>query len=86
MTSLYLGKASSEIEKDSESLQQKISLITDQVNINEVEYNLFTSYYYLIKLQKIYFNKNEINSLNNRVSFNDLKNINLENFYTVGTR
>jgi|TARA_B110000438_G_scaffold204558_1_gene196272 hypothetical protein len=86
MASLYLGNASSKIEKDTNLLQKEISLIRDQVNINEIEYNLFTSYDYLKKLQKIYFIENEINSLNNRVSFNDLQNTSIKNLYTVGIR
>ena len=64
----------------------KIVDIKDQIDINEIEYNIFTNYNYLQKLNEIYFDKTNVNALKNRIAFNDLKKQNIENFYTVGTR
>ena len=66
---LYLGNISREIEKDNIALKEKIIFFQDQININEIEYSLYISYNYLKKLQKIYFNEENVSSLNNRISF-----------------
>ena len=85
MSLLYLGKISREMEKDNIVLKEQIDFMQDQININEIEYSLFISYNYLKKLQKIYFSEENSSSLNNRISFYDLKK-KFENFHTVGTR
>ena len=83
---LSLGNISREIEKENLILRKKITFIKDQIDINEIEYNLFTNYNYLQKLNEIYFDKTNINASKNRIAFNDLKKQNIENFYAVGTR
>ena len=83
---LYLGNISREIEKNNITLKEKINFIQDQIDINEIEYSLFISYTYLKKLQKIYFNVENVSSLNNRISFSDLEKQKFKNFHTVGTK
>lgn len=83
---LYLGNISREIEKSNFLMKEQIGFMQDQININEIEYNLFIGYNYLKKLQKIYFSEEISSPSNNRISFNDLQNKRLENFHTVGTR
>ena len=83
---LYLGNISREIEKDNIALKEKIIFFQDQININEIEYSLYISYNYLKKLQKIYFNDENIISLNNRISFSDLEKQKFDNLHTIGTR
>jgi hypothetical protein len=86
VTLLYLGNLSRKIEKENIVLKEKINFIQDQININEIEYNLLSSYNYLKKLQLIYFDDKNIYSLDNRISFNNLKKKNIKNIYTVGTK
>ena len=83
---LYLGSISRVIEKENIALRQQINFIKGQVNINEIEYSLYNSYDYLKKLQKIYLIEKVSNSLDNRVSFYNLKKYNINNIYTIGTR
>ena len=83
---LYLGNISREIEKDNIALKEKIIFFQDQININEIEYSIYISYNYLKKLQKIYFNEENVISLNNRISFSDLEKQKFENLHTIGTR
>ena len=83
---LYLGNISREIERNNILLKEKINFMQDQININEIEYSLFTSYNYLKKLQKIYFNEESSSSLKNRIGFYDLEKENFENFHTIGTK
>ena len=83
---LSLGNLSREIEKENIVLKEKIIFIQDQININEIEYNLVNSYGYLKKLQKIYFDETNINSQKNRISFNHLKKKNIENIYNIGIK
>ena len=73
------------MKKKNYFLKQKILLIQDKANVNEIEYTFYNSYDYLKKLQKIYFSEENSSSLNNRISFYDLKK-KFENFHTVGTR
>ena len=82
---IYVGNITGKIEKKNSFLKQKILLIQDKVNVNEIEYTFYNSYDYLKKLQKIYFSEENSSSLNNRISFYDLKK-KFENFHTVGTR
>ena len=84
---LYLGNVSRDIEKQNYTLEKKINFINDQISINEIELNLYTSYEYLKKLHKIYFDNEQSESFSSkRLSFNDIQKDNLENIYTVGTR
>ena len=83
---LILGNITRNIEKQNFLLKNKIINIEDQININEIEYTLHNNYDYLKKMQKLYFDKNDNNKLNLRISFNDFKSNNLENFHTVGIK
>ena len=83
---LFIGNSTREIERENNILREKINFTSDQININEIEYSLFNSYGYLEKLNKIYFEEHENDFINNRISFNDFQNSNLENFFTVGIR
>ena len=83
---LFIGNSTREIERENNILREKINLTSDQININEIEYSLFNSYGYLEKLNKIYFKEHEKDFINNRISFNDFENSNLENLFTVGIR
>ena len=83
---LYLGNASRDIEKKNSELVHEIELLNEQIKINEIEYALYSNYTYLKKLQKIYFNADNLNMFeNNRISFFEINN-NIEDIYKVGTR
>ena len=81
---MYFANITRNIEKTNYNLKNKIDLTKSQININEIEYSLYTSYDYLTKIQKTYFENVENKYFDNRVSFNDFKNSSLENYYTVG--
>ena len=83
---LYIGNISREIEKENIFLKKNINIVNDQININEIEYSIFTSYEYLKKMQEVYFDNSQNYNLDQRVSFSNLKNKNLENFYTIGIK
>ena len=83
---LYLGDISRDLEKENFILKKQISLINEQININEIEFSLHTSYDYLKKLQKIYLLDNQEDFLVKRISFYDFKNQNLDNLFTIGTK
>jgi hypothetical protein len=83
---LHFANITRKVEKDNSNLKDKIIYVQDQININEIEYSIFISYDYLSKLQKIYFENDEIENFDNRISFNDLKKNNLNNFFTVGMK
>ena len=80
---LYVSNISRNIEKQNFYLNQDIGHIVEQININEIEYSLYTNYEYLKKIQKIYFNYSESKNLNNRISFNNFKNKNTDNLFNV---
>ena len=80
---LYVSSISRDIEKENFNLNKKINHIIEQININEVEYSLYTNYEYLKKIQKIYLNIIDNKNFNNRFSYNNLKNKNIQNFYKV---
>ena len=83
---LYLGNVSRDFEKSNIILKKNIVLFKDQININEIEYSLVTNYDYLTKLQKLYLAENIYNQVNNIITFNDLKNKDINNFYTIGMK
>ena len=83
---LYFANITRKIEKENLILNNKISHIKEQININEIEFSLYTSYDYLLSIQQIYFQKVESNGFNNRISFNNLKKRNLNNLYSVGLK
>ena len=82
---LNIGNLSRDIENKNFVLNKKINLIEHQININEIEYNLYNNYEYLKKLHQIYFDDGEFNIFfNNRISFSNLQNKSLQNIHTVG--
>ena len=81
---LYFGNISREIEKKNKELIQEISEYQEQLEINEVEFNLYNNYSYLKQLQNIYFDFETTNSLgHNRISLQDFQNKELTNVYKV---
>ena len=83
---LYFANITRNIEKENKILKSKINFLKDQVNINEIEYSLHSSYENLQKLQKIYFKQKTENFSLTRISYFNLKNKNIENFYEVGIK
>ena len=87
MSLLYLGNISLNITKENSKIEKKIIKINEQININEVEYNLYTNYEYIKKLHGIYFNNNKsLLFSNNRINFEDFKKTNISNVQTVGIK
>ena len=82
---LYFSSISRNIEKENYALEKQIKFIEDQININEIEYSLYNNYDYLKKIKKIYFDYSIGNSVT-RISYLNLKDEKLENFYTVGIK
>ena len=83
---LYFANITRNIEKENLVLLSKIKKTEDQININEIELSFYSSYEYLLKMQKIYFEIPERNYLNQRISFHNFKNNNSESLYTIGTK
>ena len=83
---LYFANITRAIERENSILVEKIDLIEDQININEIEYSLFNSYDYLQNMHKIYFDTSNKADVHKIISFYDFKNLNIENIYTVGTK
>lgn len=82
---LYLGNISRDLEKDNLRINNKISLLNDQLKINKIEYQLYTNHNYLKKLHSIYFEStNNRNQLVNTIKLSDIKKNNIENLYKVG--
>ena len=80
---LYFANITRSIEKENFFLKKKINYIKDQLNINEIEYSIYSSYEYLHKLQKIYLPEKNKNNLNERISYFDLKNQEVKNLYEI---
>ena len=81
---LYFGNISREIEKKNKQLIVRISEFQEQLEVNEVEFNLYNNYSYLKQLQNIYFDFETTNSLeHNRISLQDFQNKELTNVYKV---
>ena len=81
---LYFGDLSREIEKKNKQLIVRISEFQEQLEVNEVEFNLYNNYSYLKQLQNIYFDFETTNSLgHNRISLQDFQNKELTNVYKV---
>ena len=83
---LYFANITRNIEKENFVLLSKIKKTEDQINKNEIELSFYSSYEYLIKMHKIYFEISEEKNFNNRISFHDFKKQNLENIHTVGIK
>ena len=81
---LYFGDISRKIEKKNKKIILEISEYQEQLEINEVEFNLYNNYSYLKQLQNIYFDFETTNSLgHNRISLQDFQNRELTNVYKV---
>ena len=52
---LYFANITRNFEKENFVLLSKIKKTEDQININEIELSFYSSYEYLLKMQKIYF-------------------------------
>ncbi len=83
---LYFANVTRSIEKENLALKEQIEYFEDQLNINEIEFNLYNSYDYLKKMQKIYFAQSKNNNLNSRINYYDLQKQNIENFYRIGIK
>ena len=83
---LYFGDVSRKIEKKNKQLILEISDYQEQLEINEVEFNLYNNYSYLKQLQNIYFDFEITNSPgHNRISLKDFQNRELTNVYKVNS-
>ena len=83
---LYFGDVSRKIEKKNKQLILEISDYQEQLEINEVEFNLYNNYSYLKQLQNIYFDFETTNSPgHNRISLKDFQNRELTNVYKVNS-
>ena len=83
---LYFGDFSRKIEKKNIQLIVRISEFQEQLEVNEVEFNLYNNYSYLKQLQNIYFDFKTTNSLrHNRISLKDFQNRELANVYKVNS-
>ena len=86
ITLLYFGSTSKKIEKENELLEMQISKFNEQLKINEVEFNLHTKRSYLKKLQKIYFDTDNMDSFKNtRINLIDFEKKELRNIYMVSS-
>ena len=86
ITLLYFSSISKKIEKENELLEIQISKFNEQLKINEVEFNFHTKRSYLKKLQKIYFDTDNIDLLENaRIDLKDFKKKELKNIYMASS-
>ena len=83
---LYFANITRKIEKENYVLKNQINNLQEQININEIELSIDNNYEYLLKMQKIYFEKDDNQNFENRISFNDYKNKDLKNFFNVGIK
>ena len=86
ITLLYFSGISKEIEKENKILEMKILKFGKQLKINEVEFILHSRPSYLKKLQKIYFDTNNMDSFENtRINLIDFEKKELRNIYMVSS-
>tara|TARA_B100001167_G_C16649360_1_gene247857 strand:+ start:169 stop:486 length:318 start_codon:yes stop_codon:yes gene_type:complete len=86
ITLLYFSGIAKEIEKKNKILEMKILKFSKQLKINEVEFTLHSRPSYLKKLQKIYFDTDNIDSFENtRINLIDFKKKDLRNIYMVSS-
>ena len=83
---LYFSNMTRNVERHNVALLEDIKLFNQQININEIEYNLYHRYAYLKKMHKIYFDKSNINLLHNRISYQNLKQSNFKDLITIGIK
>ena len=86
ITLLYFSGISKEIEKENKILEMQILKFNKQLKINEVEFTLHSQPSYLKKLQKIYFDTDNMDSLENtRINLIDFEKKELKNIYMVSS-
>jgi len=86
ITLLYFSGISKEIEKENKILEMQILKFNKQLKINEVEFTLHSQRPYLKKLQKIYFDTDDIDSFENtRINLIDFERKELKNIYMVSS-
>ena len=86
VTLLYFSSISKKTEKENELLEIQISKFNEQLKINEVEFSLHTNLSYLKKLQKIYFDTDNIDLFENtRIDLKDFKKKELKHIYMVNS-
>ena len=86
VTLLYFSSISKKIEKENELLEMQISKFNEQLKINEVEFSLHAKRSYLKKLQKIYFDIDNIDLFENtRIDLKDFKKKELKHIYMVNS-
>jgi len=84
VTLLYFSSIAKEIEKENKILEMQILEFNKQLKINEVEFALHNQRSYLKKLQKIYFDTDNIDSFKNtRINLIDFEKKELSNIYMV---
>ena len=86
ITLLYFSGISKEIENENKILEMQISKFSKQLKINEVEFTLHSRPSYLKKLQKIYFDTDNMDSFENtRINLIDFEKKELRNIYMVSS-
>ena len=86
ITLLYFSNNAKEIKKENKILEMQILKINKQLKINEVEFTLHSQPSYLKKLQKIYFDTNDIDSFENtRINLIDFEKKELKNIYMASS-
>ena len=83
---LYFSSIAKEIEKENKILEMQILKFNNQLKINEVEFTRHSQRSYLKKLQKIYFDTDDIDSFENtRINLIDFEKKELRNIYMVSS-
>ena len=86
ITLLYFSNNAKEIEKENKILEMQILKFNKQLKINEVEFTLHSRPSYLKKLQKIYFDTDNMDSFENtRINLIDFEKKELRNIYMVSS-
>ena len=86
ITLLYFSSIAKEIEKENKILEMQILKFNKQLKINEVEFTLHSRPSYLKKLQKIYFDTDNMDSFENtRINLIDFEKKELRNIYMVSS-
>ena len=86
ITLLYFSSIAKEIEKENKILEMQILKFNKQLKINEVEFTLHSQSSYLKKLQKIYFDTDNMDSFENtRINLMDFENKELRHIYMVSS-
>ncbi len=86
ITLLYFSGIAKEIEKENKILEMQILKFSKQLKINEVEFTIHSQPSYLKKLQKIYFDTDNMDSFENtRINLIDFEKKELRNIYMVSS-